>query len=873
MTKSHPKTSRVLVLSGTPTSATFFDLTLTSLCVGALLSLSSIRKKISVALTITFLNLVESNTDLGTTRTLTPSELSFPFQGGQRQLYKEFAIPSWISTFEKAKRCLFPQVLSIHVHLKPAETCRHVSVAYVYDQVLADSIIVRTIPSKAAICPPGDPPHHQPSVQPDSESKIFEAQHDEPHLSQTIGSPLPLASTQPLTQAERIRDMVKCVNNLRYLGIESDVPLPKICVVGDQSAGKSSLIETLSGIKVPRAEGCCTRCPLEVNLIGKDGPWECRLFLINEHDYVNDSHVPHKATRKHPMGRWSPRAQAQVHPFGATENREEVHDLIHRAQLATLNPTVDPTRYVPRAGLDNDTISESLEVKFSPNIIRLDIQGPDYCNLSFTDLPGIITMAEIKSERFLVDVVANLMKEHIKRKSCIVILTLPMTTDVENSTAFAMIREHSAEERTLGVLTKPDRVQSQAPLTRWQEMLLDTSSFRLGHGFHAVMMHPDTLLSREALLDQEKAFFDRGEWKSMKSTAPENLGIPSLTLRLEKLLATKISDELPNIIDKVNGRFTTIQHELKKYPPRPSVDRYQFELGQLISKLGFGLGSLFEGQGRGSEASPLKHKWGVLAQAFRNALLASRPSLELGSAAERKILAKHRASTKYSTPVKTKPDEMPESMEISSDEESLIFAEFQAPVRSFTLEEIEECNEKRNSTHIPGQIAPRAIEDLNRKSVSHWNKPALEFIGHVGDVVKEEVKALSVSVFADYQNTDMYMVVLNAIEDFLEKALQDQKEEVIKTYRMENQHPLTLDEKGLAREKGAAIKSFCQARLKYRVKLAQARLDSEIRDKGKVKVVDEKDIAQEEDRYGLHIEIMAVSLTRKIFPMRTASLW
>jgi GTPase SAR1 family protein len=358
---------------------------------------------------------------------------------------------------------------------------------------------------------------------------------------------------QPLTQGERIKAIVKCVNNLRYLGVESDVPLPKICVVGDQSAGKSSLVETLSGIKVPRAEGCCTRCPLEVNLICKDGPWKCCIFLIKEYTYVTDSQVSHKASRKHPMGRWSPQAQAHVHPFGVTENREEVHDLIHRAQLATLNPRTDLTRYVPGAGSEGGKISQSLEVKFSPNIIRLDIQGPEYCNISFTDLPGIITMSEVKSERFLVDVVANLMKENIKRRNCIIILTLPMTTDVENSTAFAMIRDHSAEERTLGVLTKPDRVQSQAALTRWQEMLLDNSSFRLGHGFHAVMMHPDVALSREAVLDQENAFFDRAEWQVMKSTTPENLGIPSLTLRLEKLLATKISDELPNIINKVDG--------------------------------------------------------------------------------------------------------------------------------------------------------------------------------------------------------------------------------------------------------------------------------------------------------------------------------
>lgn len=718
----------------------------------------------------------------------------------------------------------------------------------------------------AASDPFTDRHSQQSSLQPASDSTALQHSQNATPESQANDHALSSSNSQPLTQAEKIKAMVKCVNNLRYLGVESEVPLPKICVVGDQSAGKSSLIEALSGISVPRAEGCCTRCPLEVNLISKDGLWECRVFLMKGYDYLTDSKTSHKASRKHPMGRWSPRGGSKAHPFGVTMNRHEVHDLIHRAQLAILNPSADIARYVPSGG-QADTEISNLEVKFSPNIIRLDIQGPEYCNLSFTDLPGIIAMPEVKSEQFLVDVVANLTKDHIGRRSSIVILTLPMTTDVENSKAFALIQEHNAEERTLGVLTKPDRVQGQGELTRWQEMLLDNSSFRLGHGFHAVMMHPDTKLSREAALGQEAGFFDRGDWQRTKLAAPGKLGIQSLTLGLESLLATKIAKELPNIMNKVNERSEAIQNELKSYPARPSVDRYQFELGQLISRFGFGLNSLFEGHGRGTGASGLKRKWSLLAQEFREALLTSRPSLEVCSAAERKTMTKFRATGKPSTPLHTsRPSEkLPAAMEISSDDESLKFAGFKKPVGSFTLEDVEECNEQRNSTHIPGQIAPPAIEYLNCRSVEHWHKLTLEFVGHVGKMVREEVKTLAAEVFSEYQNTDMYVVVLDAVKDFLEKALQDQKVEVVKVSRMEQEHPLTLDEKGLAREKAIAMKRLGAARLAYRVRLAQAKLDSEASVKGKTKVVDEKDVLSEQDRFGLHIEIMAV---RRNLPFR-----
>jgi len=44
--------------------------------------------------------------------------------------------------------------------------------------------------------------------------------------------------------------------------VQIDIDLPLIAVIGNQSAGKSSLIESISGITLPRAAGTCTRCVL-----------------------------------------------------------------------------------------------------------------------------------------------------------------------------------------------------------------------------------------------------------------------------------------------------------------------------------------------------------------------------------------------------------------------------------------------------------------------------------------------------------------------------------------------------------------------------------------------------------------------------------
>lgn len=50
-----------------------------------------------------------------------------------------------------------------------------------------------------------------------------------------------------------MRRMVDLVNRLRASGIEDlGLPLPRIAVVGNQSAGKSSLIEAISGVSLFR---------------------------------------------------------------------------------------------------------------------------------------------------------------------------------------------------------------------------------------------------------------------------------------------------------------------------------------------------------------------------------------------------------------------------------------------------------------------------------------------------------------------------------------------------------------------------------------------------------------------------------------------
>jgi len=66
--------------------------------------------------------------------------------------------------------------------------------------------------------------------------------------------------------SDESRGLLLAIDKMRELLHGEKVTLPEIVVVGDQSVGKSSVLEAISGIQLPRAQNICTRCPLELRM-------------------------------------------------------------------------------------------------------------------------------------------------------------------------------------------------------------------------------------------------------------------------------------------------------------------------------------------------------------------------------------------------------------------------------------------------------------------------------------------------------------------------------------------------------------------------------------------------------------------------------
>jgi vacuolar protein sorting-associated protein 1 len=170
----------------------------------------------------------------------------------------------------------------------------------------------------------------------------------------------PLGDTPYAVSRRKLNELV---NILRDLGAETvGVKLPAIAVIGNQSAGKSSLIEAISQIKLPRNGNTCTRCPMEV-ILSTGGTWKATISLRRM------DAIPVKED------------------FASTKSKNEITALIRQAQLAVLNPTEDAARFL------NFSEKQCLEYPsangFTDDVVVIEITGAG-TDVSFVDLPGQI---------------------------------------------------------------------------------------------------------------------------------------------------------------------------------------------------------------------------------------------------------------------------------------------------------------------------------------------------------------------------------------------------------------------------------------------------------------------------------------------------
>lgn len=135
----------------------------------------------------------------------------------------------------------------------------------------------------------------------------------------------------------------------------------------------------------------------------------------------------------------------------------------------------------------------------------------------------------------------NLVKEYIKDESCLNILAISMTDDPANSSAFDLVRQVGAVARTVGVLTKPDRVQQSESFEQWIDVL-SGRKFNLGFGYHVIKNNPDPAVDHATARREEADFFSESPWNDVLIEYSDRFG----TVQLQTALSHKLTTQIKN---------------------------------------------------------------------------------------------------------------------------------------------------------------------------------------------------------------------------------------------------------------------------------------------------------------------------------------
>ncbi|XP_006886828.1 PREDICTED: interferon-induced GTP-binding protein Mx2 [Elephantulus edwardii] len=310
---------------------------------------------------------------------------------------------------------------------------------------------------------------------------------------------------------EKVRPCIDLIDSLRALGVEQDLELPAIAVIGDQSSGKSSVLEALSGVALPRGSGIVTRCPLVLKLKRQSCVWSGKLSYRNAEFYLQ-------------------------HP-------EEVGKLIMQAQ--------------------NDIAG--CGVGISHELINLEITSREVPDLTLIDLPGITRVAVGNQPQDIGRKIKALIKSYIQRQQTINLVVVPCNVDIVTTEALSMAKEVDPDgDRTIGILTKPDLVDKGTENSILKVMQNLTYHLKKGYMIVKCRGQQEIIdnLSLEEATEREKNFFQshsvfRVLLEEGKAT------VPNLAEKLTSELILHIKKSLPLLENQIKESHQRAEEELR----------------------------------------------------------------------------------------------------------------------------------------------------------------------------------------------------------------------------------------------------------------------------------------------------------------------
>ncbi|KAF5611474.1 interferon-regulated resistance GTP-binding protein [Fusarium subglutinans] len=342
------------------------------------------------------------------------------------------------------------------------------------------------------------------------------------------------------------RSLLDLIDKLQFAQLD-DVKLPQIVVVGDQSAGKSSVLEALTGTPFPRDAGACTRFATEIRMRRAK---ETKLKV---------SIIPDK-TRPY-------NDQVRLLQWGGDVTGDTPFDAMMRDATELIAPKSIPGRFAAR------------------DILVVEKEGPDMPLLTLVDLPGLVRVANRDQSESDIQTIEALSDRYMKSSRTLILAVIGGNNDYVQAPILKKARHFDPKgSRTIGVLTKPDMTERIGLEEKFIELVTNKdqeNNFKLGW---YVLLNPgpgEQWQTPEDRANREAEFFSRGKWATLP---PEMWGIGALRAKLSIQLQRHIGKHVKTLRSQIQQALEGCESQLKAMGVgKDTPEEMRFQMGELFT--------------------------------------------------------------------------------------------------------------------------------------------------------------------------------------------------------------------------------------------------------------------------------------------------